>query len=85
MTTYTHKEYYHEWQKITSVIIGGKTAKRAYLQALYVLRNEFLPVAYLRSEPIARFESQLAYQIRRIEDYEAERDNRDGVLPKPTY
>lgn len=61
-------------------LLKGKSAKRAYLQALYVLNNEFLPVAYLRSEPIARFETRLRQTIRQIEDLEGDRGDPDKVI-----
>ena len=52
-------------------LLKNKKAKCAYLNALYVLHNEFLPIGYLRSEPIARFETYLTIAIRQIEDLQS--------------
>ena len=46
---------------------GYKQNRAGYLNALYVIRNSFLPPAYIRNPEIEAFEQEINFAIRTLE------------------
>ncbi len=59
------KGWYDNLLKMFETLTPAK--QEGFLTALYALRNNSLPPAYLRSLPIARFQTHLALLIGEIE------------------